>query len=178
MFRKEAREMKRISIKALMASMARKENLELELYDSCITLKNLAIVNGAKPFSGEFLYTMLMENAVRLKPIYREMLLLYRQGRDEEAFEFFSEAIGTKAGRNFAAILAKLEKINPAELIEQMEVFQNLMAEKRMTEAIKTAQRNSIITTIWSSATIFALLINFAVVAVFTDTLIMLKSIF
>ncbi len=156
----------------------KKEILELELYDSCITLKNLAIVNGAKPFSGEFLYTMLMENAVRLKPIYREMLLLYRQGRDEEAFEYFSEAVGTKAGKTFGAILMKLEKINPAELIEQMEVFQNMMAEKRMTQAIKTAQRNSIITTIWSSATVFALLINFAVVAVFMDALNMLRSVF
>ncbi len=156
----------------------KKEILELELYDSCITLKNLAIVNGAKPFSGEFLYTMLMENAVRLKPIYREMLLLYRQGRDEEAFEYFSEAVGTKAGKTFGAILMKLEKINPAELIEQMEVFQNMMAEKRMTQAMKTTQRNSIITTIWSSATVFALLINFAVVAVFMDALHMLGSIF
>ena len=156
----------------------KKEILELELYDSCITLKNLAIVNGSKPFSGEFLYTMLMENAVRLKPVYREMLLLYRQGRDEEAFVYFSEAVGTKAGKTFGAILSKLEKINPAELIEQMEVFQNMMAEKRMTQAIKTAQRNSIITTIWSSATVFALLINFAVVAVFMDALNMLGSIF
>lgn len=156
----------------------KKEVLELELYDSCITLKNLAIVNGAKPFSGEFLYTTLMENAVKLKPVYREMLLLYRQGRDEEAFDYFADTVGTKAGKTFGAILAKIERINPAELIEQMEVFQNMMAEKRMTQAIRTAQRNSIITTIWSSATVFALLINFAVVAVFMDTLNLLKNIF
>lgn len=156
----------------------KKEVLELELYDSCITLKNLAIVNGAKPFSGEFLYTMLMENAVKLKPVYREMLLMYRQGRDEEAFAYFANAVGTKAGKTFGAILAKVERINPAELIEQMEVFQNMMAEKRMTQAIRTAQRNSVIITIWSSATVFALLINFAVVAVFMDTLNLLKNIF
>ena len=156
----------------------KKEILELELYDSCITLKNLAIVNGAKPFSGEFLYTMLMENAVKLKPIYREMLLMYRQGRDKEAFDYFADTVGTKAGKTFGAILAKIERINPAELIEQMEVFQNMMAEKRMTQAIRTAQKNSIITTIWSSATVFALLINFAVVAVFMDTLNLLKNIF
>jgi len=153
----------------------KKEILELELYDSCITLKNLAIVNGAKPFSGEFLYTMLMENAVKLKPIYREMLLMYRH---EEAFRYFADAVNTKAGRNFAAILTKVEKINPSELIEQMEVFQNMIAEKRMTQALKTAQRNSVITTIWSSATVFSLLINFVVVAVFMDTLNMLKNFF
>ncbi len=156
----------------------RKEKLELELYDSCLTLKNLAIAGAARPFSAEFIYQMLMENSVKLKPVYRRMLFLYRQGRDAEAFEYFSEAIGTKAGKNFAAILDKLDKINPAELTEQMEVFQNMMAERRMTEAIKTAQRNSLITTIWSTATVFALIINFAVVAVFLDTLNMLTTIF
>lgn len=156
----------------------KKEKLEAELYDSCLTLKNLAIANGARPLSGEFIYSLLMENSSRLRPIYRELLILYRQGRDEEAYSYFAEAVGTKAGKNFAAILAKAERINPLELVEQMEVFQNMMAEKRMTQAIKTAQRNSIITTIWSSATVFALLINFAVVAVFMDTLNMLATIF
>lgn len=156
----------------------KKEKLEMELYDSCLTLKNMAVASGSHPFSGEFIYEMLMENSVKLKPIYREMLFLYRQGRDEEAFEFFAAAIGTKAGKNFAAILDKIDKINPAQLVEQMEIFQNMMAEKRMTEAIRTAQRNSLITTVWSTATIFALLINFAVVAVFMDTLNMLTMIF
>lgn len=53
-----------------------------------------------------------------------------------------------------------------------------MIAEKRMTQALKTAQRNSVITTIWSSATVFSLLINFVVVAVFMDTLNMLKNFF
>ena len=76
----------------------KKENLELELYDSCLTLKNLAMVSGSKPFSGEFIYGMLMENAFRLRPVYREMLLLYRQGRDEEAFSYFAENRPETAG--------------------------------------------------------------------------------
>lgn len=155
-----------------------KEKLEAELYDSCLTLKNLALANGTRPLSGEFIYALLMENSAKLRPVYREMLVLYRQGKDEQAFEYFAEAIGTKAGKNFAAILAKVEKINPLQLVEQMEVFQNMMAEKRMTQAMKTAQRNSLITTMWSSATVFALIINFAVVAVFMDTLNMLAEIF
>ena len=53
-----------------------------------------------------------------------------------------------------------------------------MMAEKRMTQAMKIAQRNSVLTTVWSTATVFAFLINFAVVAVFLDTLTMLKTIF
>ena len=59
-----------------------------------------------------------------------------------------------------------------------MEVFQNIMAEERMTEAVKTAQRNSVLITAWASASVFALLINFAVVVVFMDTLGMLEHLF
>ena len=119
-----------------------------------------------------------MENSSSLKPVYEEMISLYRSGRDEEAFRVFGERTGSRTGRNFAAILSKLDKINPAELVKQMEVFQNVMAEERMTAALKSAQRNSIIATMWATAAMFALLINFAVVVVFLDALATLESLF
>ena len=119
-----------------------------------------------------------MENSGRLRPVYEEMLTLYRGGRDKDAFEVFAERTGTRNGRNFAAILAKLDRINPAELVKQMEVFQNVMAEARMTAALKSAQRRSIIVTVWATAAVFALLINFTVVVVFLDALTMLENLF
>lgn len=149
-----------------------------ELYGSVITLKNLAIVQKERPFSADYIYEALMENSGRLRPVYEEMLTLYRGGRDKDAFEVFAERTGTRNGRNFAAILAKLDRINPAELVKQMEVFQNVMAEARMTEALKSAQRRSIIVTVWAAAAVFALLINFAVVVVFLDALTMLENLF
>ena len=151
---------------------------EGELYDSCITLKNLALVRRETPLSADYIYELLMQNAIRLRPAYAGMLTLYRSGRDEEAFAFFAEAVGSKTGRSFASILAKMDAVNPAELTAQMEVFQNLMAEKRVTQAMKRAQRNSLLMTLWASAAIFALLINFTVVVVFLNTLDMLRSVF
>ena len=59
-----------------------------------------------------------------------------------------------------------------------MEVFQNMMAEERMTAAVRAAQKNSVLITALASASIFALLINFAVVVVFMDTLGMLGHLF
>ena len=53
-----------------------------------------------------------------------------------------------------------------------------MMAEERMTAAVRNAQRNSVLVTAWASASIFALLINFAVVVVFMDTLGMLGHLF
>ena len=101
---------------------------ESELYDSCILLKNLALVYRQMPLSADMILELLMENSWKLKPVYREVLNLYRNGKRQEAFSFFAGAIGTKSGRSFSVILAKLDQINPAELLEQMKVFQNMMA--------------------------------------------------
>lgn len=151
---------------------------ESELYDSCILLKNLALVYRQMPLSADMILELLMENSWKLKPVYREVLNLYRNGKRQEAFSFFASAVGTKSGRSFSAILAKLDQINPAELLEQMKVFQNMMAEKRMTQAVRKAQKNSWLTTIWSTATLFALMINFVIVTVLLDTLQVLKNVF
>ena len=154
------------------------KNVEGELYSSVITLKNLAIVQQKRPLSADFIFQALMENSTSLRSVYEEMITLYRSGKDEEAFKLFGQRTGSRTGRNFAAILSKLDKINPAELVSQMEVFQNVMAEERMTAALRSAQRNSIIATMWATAAIFALLINFAVVVVFLDALTMLENLF
>jgi len=141
-------------------------------------LKNLAIVQKERPLSADFIYQALMENSFYLRPVYEEMLTLYRSGRDDEAFGIFAKRTGSRAGKNFASILSKLDKINPSELVKQMEVLQNALAEERMTESLRTAQRNSIIATMCAAAAIFALLINFAVVVVFLDALTLLDNLF
>ena len=63
-------------------------------------------------------------------------------------------------------------------MITQMQVFQNMMAERRVTQAMKRVQRNSLMITLWSSAAIFAMLINFTVVVVFLQTMETLQTLF
>lgn len=169
---------KRLHFKTQTESLRKKAAIDSELYGSAITLKNLALVQKEKPLSADYIFEALMDNSTVLKPAYEELITLYRNGRDEEAFKYFGDRIGSRYGRNFASILSKIDKINPAEMVQQMEVFQNIMAEERMTEAVKTAQRNSVLITAWASASVFALLINFAVVVVFMDTLGMLEHLF
>lgn len=149
-----------------------------ELFSSSVILKNLSLVRRETPLSADYIYENLMKNSSLLKPMYSEILTLYRSGRDEEAFRVPVTFIGTKAARQFAMILSKLEKLNPAELTEQMEVFQKMMIESRMTFALKRTQRNSLIITAMSAASVFILLINFAVVVVFMDAINILNTIF
>jgi hypothetical protein len=149
-----------------------------ELFSSSILLKNLSLVRQEAPLSADYIYENLMNNSIFLKSIYGEMLTLYRSGKDEEAFNVLGEVVGTKAARSFGVILSKLDKINPAELTEQMDIFRTMMIEKRATAAVKRTQRNSFIITTISSAAVFALLINFVVVVVFMDTLKLLSNLF
>ena len=145
--------------------------LDRELFSSNVILKNLSLMRRNTPFSADYMYEKLMENSTLLKPFYSEMLTLYRNGKDEDAFKVFTVEIGTKAARNFAMILSKMDKMNPAELVEQMEIFQQMMMESNTTAAMKRAQRNSLLITGVAACTVFILLINFAVVVVFMDTI-------
>lgn len=154
------------------------KHLNQELFESTLTLKNLSIVRSETPLSADFIFESLMDNSNYLKPIFKEMLSIYRSGNPEGAFSYFAEKTGSRAGRNFASILEKVDKINPVELVNQMEVFQNMMAETHLTAKEKDVENKSVIVTTCSTITIFALLINFTVVVVFLDTLSTLSNIF
>ena len=155
-----------------------RDALDRELYAGSVILKNMSIVRRETPLSADYIYENLMENSSLLKSMYSRMLSLYRSGKDAEAFAVPSEFIGTRASRNFGIILSKLDKLNPAELTEQMSIFQESMTESRATQAVKRNQRNSIIITSMAAISIFALLINFVVVVVFMDALTMLNNMF
>lgn len=159
-------------------NVTRLNRIDQELYGNGIILRNLAIVQKEQPLAADYIYELLMNNSEILKPAYEELISDYRAGRDNIAFRAFGEKTGTRAGKNFAIILSKLGHINPVELLEQIDVFQEMMAEKRMTRAMKIVERNSIIATTWAAVSIFALLVNFAVVVVFLDAMNMLKSMF
>ena len=114
-----------------------------ELFKSSVILKNLSLVRKEAPMSADYIYEKLAENSGYLKPMYSQMLALYRSGRDKEAFKLPAKVIGTKAAGNFALILSKLDKLNPAELVEQMNIFQSSMIEKQVTYAVKRTQKNN-----------------------------------
>ena len=156
----------------------RKSKMDKELFSSSIILKNLSLVQGDNAFSADYMYEKLMENSVVLKPVYGQMLTLYRSRNNSEAFKVLPSVVGTKASKNFAIILSKLEKLNPSELAKQMDVFQRSMMGNRVTYAIKRVQRNSLVLTVLATVTVFVLLLNFIVVVVLLDTIDTLNQLF
>ena len=162
----------------LMIMKKSKSQIDKELYNSSVILKNLALEQKQMPFSADYMYERIMENSVLLKPIYSQMLATYRGMDSNEAFKVLPLVVGTKTSKNFAIILSKLEKLNAAELEKQMDIFQKSMMESRMTYAIKRVQRTSLELTGLATITVFALLLNFVVVVVFLNTINTLNQLF
>jgi len=150
--------------------LLQKESMERELFHSCMILKNLAIVHQSLPMSTDFLLEQLMESSQMLRPVYADILTDYRNGRHQEAFSRLHQKIPVPSAQKLARILRRLDDLQPAELVGQMNAFEETFAAERKTKAMARAQRKSLITTLASTATIFVVLLNFVVVVVFLDT--------
>lgn len=178
--RRKAPLLKRRSKQRLLAKwrLFQGERMEREIFNSCIVLKNLAIVHRDMPMSADFILEQLMECSKALKNVYADILSAYRLGQGEEAFLLLAERVPLKTASNFAAVLSRIDKINPAELILHMTAFEETLMGERMTKGMSRAEKKSLITTLAATATIFAILLNFTIVVVFMNTLQMLGQIF
>lgn len=154
------------------------ERMEREIFNSCIVLKNLAMVQRDMPMSADFILEQLMECSKSLKTVYADILSAYRLGQGEEAFLLLAEQVPVKAASRFAAVLSRLDKINPAEMILHMTAFEETLTGERMTKGMSRTEKKSLITTVAATATVFAILLNFTIVVVFMNTLQMVGQIF
>jgi len=128
--------------------------------------------------STDFLLEQLMESSQMLRPVYADILTDYRNGRHQEAFSRLHQKIPVPSAQKLARILRRLDDLQPAELVCQMNAFEETFAAERKTKAMARAQRKSLITTLASTATIFVVLLNFVVVVVFLDTLEVLSQLY
>lgn len=147
------------------------EDSEKDLYQAAILLKNLAIVRKDYPVSLDYILEELAKDSGTLKPVFQKTLSIYRGGRYDEAFKYFADSVRSRYGKNLAMILSKMDKINPYEIVTQIDVYIGIIREVRTTEAMKQAERRSLVITAFATASVFTLMINFCVVVVFLDTL-------
>lgn len=155
-----------------------RDRLEREIWNSCIVLKNLAIVHRGQPMSCDFILEQLMTCSRPLSNVYADILSAYRNGRGENAFDLLYEQVPVKAARYFSFILSRIDRIDPGELINHMIAFEETFAAERMTRGMRRAERRSMITTMAATATVFAVLLNFTVVVVLMDAMRLLGQAF
>lgn len=153
-------------------------NFEIEVFQGCVILKNLSIVQKDIPLSVDYILEELRDNSKFLKHTYERIISQWRMGKDESAFEVLRLKLPTRAGNNFIMILEKIDKVNPAELTSAMNAFEETFSAERVTKALKNTERKAMVTTLAATACFFAVLMNFAVVIVFMNTLLILNQVF
>lgn len=144
-------------------------SVELELFRILTVLKNLIITCKKTPVSAENIISNLVEFAKLTKPKFTEFLSLYRLGKIEQAYNYFKNEIGTKLGEDLASLLIKLDEINPAELIEQLELYQSTIRDRCMTERLKKDKLISDVAFFPVVVSIFLILMNFIAITLFID---------
>lgn len=144
---------------------------DIEIYRAITQLKNLGIALEDKPVGADFLINQLMRFTNYTKPVFAKTLSLWRLGKEEEACKYFDEAIGTKLSHDFSNILIKLDKINPAELVEQLVNYQERVKQEKVTEKLKRQEKISNYLYLPIIGVALAILLNFVVVVIMMDTM-------
>ena len=138
----------------------------------------MAVVRKDYPVSLDYMIEELAKGSGKLKPVFQDTLSIYRSGRYEEAFSYFANTVSSQYAEGFASILSKMDKINPYELVTQLDVYISVIKEARITASMRQAERRSLIITGFAAASELLCLVNFCVVVVFLDMLARLKFIF
>lgn len=142
-----------------------------ELYKSLSQLKNLVIVQEDNPMSGDFLFEQLIRFTKKTKKIFIKTLSMIREGNEEGAITFFKLATGTKLGQDFANILSKLDKINPAELKEHLILIQASIRDEKITQKLRIQEMASNLIFLPIIGASIVVLLNFVIIAVWLDSL-------
>lgn len=158
----------------VIKSAAGRDTREQEIFNSCMVLKIMAIVQNDTSLSTEHIIGELMSNSIALKKTYGEILFKWRNGEGSDSFEPLSTALNSKAARKFGIILSQAEQMQPAELVLEIRAFEAAFAGERTTDIARQAERKSVFATAIAAACIFAVLMNFAIVVAFMDTIRML----
>jgi len=122
---------------------SKNQKLNIEIYRCFSQLKNIVAAKSNVNYSADFIICELVKYSGHLKPIFNRMLGYWYEGRYKEAAGYFSETIGTKEAEALASLLLKIDYIKPAELVSQIELYQNAVKNGRKTAAQKEKENRS-----------------------------------
>lgn len=156
-----------------------KDRSDVEI-DNCFSqLKNLALSMSekGKALSSDYIIREITKYTNVIRPHLIRLSGFWADMRYDEGQNYFANAIGTEAAKSLAAILSKLDFIEPEEFISQIEVYQNRVGEQRKTAVKKVRETQGVIVFLIALISGFIILINFLVVVVGIDTFSMFEKV-
>ncbi|QUI21262.1 hypothetical protein HZI73_02730 [Vallitalea pronyensis] len=151
---------------------------DVEIYRILIQLKNIAVTQQEKPYSADYVINQLIKFADTTKNGFIQFLMYYNTGREEEAYEGFLRHIPTKMGSEVAAILLKLDKLQPMEMVEQINMVKERIRENHITQKHKKQNQISDLIYLPIIAPVFILFLNFIMICVWIPQIESINQIF
>lgn len=155
-----------------------REKYNDELYLAISQMKNNFMIKKEHAPSGQLILEEVRQYAVKLKPVFNRFLNYWTAGDKDFAIEYFVKAVGTKEARNLSQIFYKLDELNPSEMRNQLEDYQNLYRAERETKKKKKNEFKSLILFSLIIVTAFVILLNFLVVGFYIDQIKEINKIF
>ena len=147
----------------------REQKMDREIFESITFLRNLASIEKGREYSADTIIEKLSEHDGLLRPVFIKMLNLLRVNQPKEAAELFSEKVGTRAGKDFAVLLIKWDKLEPCELIGTLLSYEKSMKAIRITAQKKKDEIVSELIYFPVVINILIIFINFIYVAYFIE---------
>jgi len=151
------------------------QKMDREILESITFLRNLAVLNKSVTGSSDFMIEKLSEYHGSLQPVFIKMLKLLRVNKAKEAAELFAKTVGTPAGKEFAGLMIRWDKLEPDELIETLYSHEKSMKAIRMTEQKRRDEIISDLIYFPVVINILVIFINFIYIAYFIDQKEMLQ---
>lgn len=148
-----------------------------ELYLAISQMKNSFLVYKDKAPSSQKILEEISQYTEKLRPVLHKFLSFWMVGEREQAVAFFDKEIGTPEASKLSQIFLKLDDIDPYELNDQLETFQNIYRTQRETEKKKQDEFKSYILFAATITSALMILFNFIIVGYFIDFMKSLKEI-
>jgi hypothetical protein len=146
------------------------EKINIELYSLLTQLKNIAI-NEDNLYSIEFMINQLLKSANLTKDLLSNYLLKYRTCREDEAIEYFLNRLNTPLSKDFLAIIMKLDKLAPGELINQIELAKFKFREDRNTKKKGKQESLSNLVFLPIYIPVLVIILNFVMIVLWIPTM-------
>lgn len=153
----------------------REKRMDREIFESITFLRNIATIEKSRSCSTDYVIEKLSEHDGLLQPVLIRMLNLLRINQTKEAAAFFSQKVGTPAGRDFARLLIQWDQMEPGELLETLLSYEKSVKAARLTEQKKRDEIISDLIYFPVVVNILVIFINFIYVAYFIDQKEMLQ---
>ncbi|OAH58658.1 hypothetical protein AWH48_16810 [Domibacillus aminovorans] len=132
-----------------------------ELYLAVAQMKNSFLIKKNRPPSSQRVLEEVRQYTNYTREVFNRFMSYWQLGEKDLAVQYFETAIGTAEAKNICQVFLKLDDLNPEDLKQQLDAYQDIYRTRRETAKRKRNEHRSNILFALVFTTILVLTINF-----------------